>query len=560
VINDGSLKDGAEARIWGPPGCGKTTYLSRQIARAAEKYGDSSILVTSFTRAAAVELAGRNLPIVEENVGTLHSHCYRALGGPKIAEGEYREWNRKHPGYRLSPVDATVEQNSTEFQETTLGDELYREMQILRAQMVPPERWPERVHRFAKAWSDWKRRARLSDFTDLLEDALQDLKIAPGFPSVIVVDEAQDLSRLQLALLRQWGRHADYLLMAGDDDQTVYGFAGAAPEVLLEHQLTGSFETVLKQSYRVPRAVQQLSEAWIRQVALRQPKQYLPRDAEGEVRVLHRGHYKYPEPVWGLAERYVANGKTVMFLATCGYMLNPLKAVLRARGIPFHNPYRVKRRDWNPMRSAGRILAYLRPRHELAGCRWDAGDLRSWTPWLRSEGVLLDGADQRIAALPPETEITVTMLDQFFRQEVLVDLLHVISGAPFQDCLSWWRGHLNPKKQRAGRYLAAVALRGGVEALTSTPRVIVGTGHSVKGGEADVVFLFPDLSASGVRQWEGPRKDRDTVIRLGYVMMTRARETLVICDPAGAAHMPIAALAGRVRPAIKVGYDLTLGL
>jgi hypothetical protein len=58
--------------------------------------------------------------------------------------------------------------------------------------------------------------------------------------------------------------------------------------------------------------------------------------------------------------------------------------------------------------------------------------------------------------------------------------------------------------------------------------------------------MFPDLSASGMRQWEGTRKDRDAVIRLGYVMITRARETLVICEPSGPHHMPLAAFAAKV--------------
>ena len=62
-----------------------------------------------------------------------------------------------------------------------------------------------------------------------------------------------------------------------------------------------------------------------------------------------------------------------------------------------------------------------------------------------------------------------------------------------------------------------------------------------------MVYLFPDLSAAGVRQWEGTRKERDAVIRLGYVMMTSARETLVICDPAESSYMPVAALAARIR-------------
>jgi superfamily I DNA/RNA helicase len=337
------------------------------------------------------------------------------------------------------------------------------------------------------------------------------------------------------------------LLLAADDDQSIYGFAGATPEVLLEPHPGGSFETVLNQSYRVPRAIQRLSNAWIRQVAVRQPKVYLPRDAEGEVQVLHHGHYKYPEPICQHAEQYLKAGKTVMFLAVCSFMLEPLKAVLRARGIPFHNPYRAKRRDWNPMEPVGRLLAYLRPRDELAGLPWRASELRSWMPWLQSEGVVLGDADVVLATLQGDTEITPDILDQLFRPEVLADLIHAVTGAPFRECLSWWLAHLQRKKQRAGQYLSTVALRSGVGALTAEPRVIVGTGHSVKGGEADVVYQFPDLSTSGMRQWEGCRSDRDAVIRLGYVMMTRAREVLVICEPAGPDHMPVAALAGKLR-------------
>jgi ATP-dependent exoDNAse (exonuclease V) beta subunit len=48
-----------------------------------------------------------------------------------------------------------------------------------------------------------------------------------------------------------------------------------------------------------------------------------------------------------------------------------------------------------------------------------------------------------------------------------------------------------------------------------------------------------------MRQWEGSRRDRDALIRLGYVMMTRARETMVICEPSGNYSMPLAAFAAK---------------
>jgi superfamily I DNA/RNA helicase len=69
----------AEMKIFGPPGTGKTTTLSRQIRRAAERYGSDAVVVGSFTRAAARELVSRDLPLDEGQVGTLHALCYRQL-------------------------------------------------------------------------------------------------------------------------------------------------------------------------------------------------------------------------------------------------------------------------------------------------------------------------------------------------------------------------------------------------------------------------------------------------------------------------------------------------
>jgi superfamily I DNA/RNA helicase len=69
--------------------------------------------------------------------------------------------------------------------------------------------------------------------------------------------------------------------------------------------------------------------------------------------------------------------------------------------------------------------------------------------------------------------------------------------------------------------------------------VIVGTIHSVKGGQADVVYLFPDLSPAGDGQYRRGGSQRDSVIRQFYVGATRARETLCLCSPESGAAIPI---------------------
>src|SRR5689334_8001563 len=93
-----------EFQVLGPPGTGKTTFVSNWIGQAAEKYGPERMFVASFTRAAAAELVSRDLPVPDDQVGTLHRHCFRALGSPSIAEGHVKEWNDwcDEPGWQLS--------------------------------------------------------------------------------------------------------------------------------------------------------------------------------------------------------------------------------------------------------------------------------------------------------------------------------------------------------------------------------------------------------------------------------------------------------------------------
>ena len=64
--------------------------------------------------------------------------------------------------------------------------------------------------------------------------------------------------------------------------------------------------------------------------------------------------------------------------------------------------------------------------------------------------------------------------------------------------------------------------------------MVVGTVHSVKGSEADVVCLFPDLSPRGMEEWDsGDPHQQANVYRLFYVAMTRARELLLMAEPGG---------------------------
>jgi DNA helicase II / ATP-dependent DNA helicase PcrA len=535
----------SEYRIYGPPGCGKTTSLTRQIRRAVDRFGADSVLVTSFSRAAAAELAGRDLPIAGDRVGTLHSHCYHALGGPEIAEANVEEWNRDNPEMAITAVkkhgkldgEETGEEDDSGLAKD--GDGFLQQVSRFRGMQLPERAWSPNLREFARLWTEYKQANGLMDFTDLIETCTRDVALAPKNPSVIFADEAQDLNKLQLALIRKWGERAEYFIVAGDDDQTIYSFTGAQPEAILHPDIPDDHKIVLKQSYRVPRAVHALAEKTIRQVTIRQEKVYLPRPEEGHVSKLVNGGYNSPE--YGIlkgAEEHIERGQTVMFLAPCSYMLKPLIQVLRKSGIPFHNPYRKSNGFWNPLRlgrrgsTPNRILALL-VGHPVFGDYhrpWTRGDVALWAEWLVSKGILRHGAKKSLQQADCDSQAGIEYLDMVFETGALESLMDAWDG-DHRRLLAWWRDRLTIDAVKRSEFPAGIAAKYGPQALLDPPKIVLGTIHSVKGGQADVVFLFPDLSRAGDEQYQKMGAPRDSVVRLFYVGITRARDALYICQP-----------------------------
>jgi DNA helicase-2/ATP-dependent DNA helicase PcrA len=537
-----------EFRIFGAPGTGKTTNIARQIRRAVDRYGPESVLVTSFSRTAAAELAGRDLPIPSEKIGTLHSHCYRALGAPKIAESCVDDWNRQNPRLaltaakkhtRLSGEAAAAEEDGGLAKD---GDPLLQQLSRYRGLMIPQKDWPLALRQFEAKWGRYKHALGLMDFTDLIERCLHDVPYAPKAPAVIFADEAQDLNRMQLTLIRKWGERANYFILGGDDDQCIYAFAGASPDAILDPEIPDSHKIILKQSYRLPASVHQVAESIIRQVTRRQEKIYLPRPEAGAVHRLSAGTYKSPEYfILRSLEEHLKQGKTVMFLAACSYMLHPVVAALRKRSIPFHNPYRKSNGFWNPLRSSGkgssasRIIALLVAHPDFGGAHraWTFGDLVLWADCLVSKQVLKHGMREKLRQYDQAHLVRKDQLDEVFESQALSSLMEAWDG-DYRALLNWWRRLVTADFRGRIEFAANVAAAHGPRALTDPPKIVVGTIHSLKGAEADVVYLFPDLSNAGDAQYRRAGAARDSVIRLFYVGATRARETLYICQRATA--------------------------
>lgn len=528
-----------EHRILGPPGTGKTTYTARQVARAAERYGSDKVLVTSFTRAAAVEIAGRDLPISPEHVGTVHAHCYRALGRPRIAEEEIvADWNAAYQDLALGKAKQSPLDEGSPEMTGGAGDELLATVNRLRARMVPVERWALPYRHFHERWEGFKQNHEALDYTDLIEYAMRDVRYAPGMPDVLFVDEAQDLTPLQVGLVRKWGENCERLLLVGDDDQTLYGFTGASPDTLIDPPLPPEQIVTLSQSWRVPGAVHTLATRWIEQCSKRMAKAYAPRAEQGAVRSLDTT-YMEPQLLIQDLEQVLHSNRTAMVLASCSYQLDIVLKRLREEGIPFGNRYRRKRGDWNPLAprkgisAAERVLSLLVP-HECMADRlrdWTFGDLCQWLDWMATAGLWRRGAKKDAEGRDSEQMVTGEWLEYWLLPEAAAEMWEALLVRDPGPLLNWWERNLQTAKRPSAQFAARVACRMGPLALCEEPSVTVGTIHSVKGGEADVVYLFPDLSPNGGAQWASHGEARDGIVRQFYVGMTRAREELVLCAP-----------------------------
>ena len=524
-----ALSSTPSLRVYGPPGTGKTTWLAQEVQALLEQgVPGEDIAVCSFSRAAFREFAGRlGSRIPEENLGTIHSLAYRAIGRPSLAltADALKDWNARVPDtWQITPrvkgkgadlldvMDPYEDEDNRPY-----GDRLYDRVVLLRNTLTPMREWTEEQVHFHQAWKSWMNSQGVVDFPGMLEAALAQ----PGGLGVrfLLVDEAQDLTPLQLQLVLKWAQGARYALI-GDDDQSIYAFMGADGSSFLSVPVAG--ELVLSQSYRVPAQVQALAQAVIRRVGRRAEKEYAPRDEDGAVMHLPVDP-EWPAPAVEDALERVRAGESVLFLATAKYLLDPLKEELLLRGEPYGNPYAPHRLSFNLFPSGARG-AWEKARAFLFPNRVGA-DLKAWTPYVRAEVFAVRAVDarQQIEALPDHERLD----DRHPIWQVFAPghREHAVGRNP-----SWLMDHLLGKAPKGFRQALMVALRNPEAVLKGEARVWLGTIHSVKGGEADWVYLWPGYTRKAAR--ENP----DTLHRLFYVGLTRARRGVVLMAQGGAPH------------------------
>ena len=236
------------------PGTGKThTLLAKIRALLAAGIPAGDILAVTFTRRAAEELRQR---LGGDDGATAASHLPRADTLHALALEAWTQSGGQEPV--LLSEDAARRLFAAANPELT-GAKLktaWRDLSLARERrQAPPDAATVGpglyAARYARQKADWN----LLDFTDLLEFWLEKLAVGSQRPSYshVLVDEVQDLSALQLAVVAALvGADRASLFAIGDPDQAIYGFRGAtgAAQEALAALWPDLATTTLAENYR----------------------------------------------------------------------------------------------------------------------------------------------------------------------------------------------------------------------------------------------------------------------------------------------------------------------
>jgi superfamily I DNA/RNA helicase len=491
--------------IIGPPGTGKTTTLLNEMQALANVYSPRDIIMCSFTRAAAWEVSNRVEKTIGApfTVGTIHSFCYRLLGLSPECMMSPKRWEQFASDYNI-PIRQSFILGGSEPKsnaEKALAcisfienhDKDVLEWPVIKTGMLPhyPEAGLDYVKRTYKQLQEFKQHNGLLDFNDLLKLVLEEKIMLEG--KVLCVDEAQDLSARQWKVIDMWAPKFEQIIIAGDDDQAVYEWSGAAPEILIKKANQHGY-TVLNKSYRIPGNVLKLCQWVIGHVSRRVRKDF---QAAKEGGIVKRVPGEFRESI--LDKLY---DKQVRLLVRSNWQMDAWRELLTKHNIPWQieSAGRYGSSYWGNPDLAGALAAIKCLIEEKTPPKGDLLALLKYIP-----------ANHRLAPWGVKTAV---------EEGRSVDLTPLFQQAA-QD--PW--GFLVKMSSDEVEKLKEIV----VDWKLEEPRWTLSTIHTAKGTEADYVIIDHKLP----KQLKGRISFPDSEHRIAYTAASRAREGVFYFDARG---------------------------
>lgn len=271
------------AMIVAGPGAGKTFVIINRVNTLIEEYNvpPEKILVVTFSKAAATEMKerfdamaeGRRLPV---RFGTFHSVFFQILR----AAYHYEAKDIVTPALKYRFLDEALRDTDYEVDDRReFLEDIEKEISRVKGDGIDIECYysihcPEQVFRDVfNGYQQRLQRHRCLDFDDMVVYTYQLLRAREDILarwqqqfSYILIDEFQDINALQYETICMLAAPENNLFIVGDDDQSIYGFRGARPDIMLSFpkQFPQAVRIVLGVNYRCSTQILSAADRLIR--------------------------------------------------------------------------------------------------------------------------------------------------------------------------------------------------------------------------------------------------------------------------------------------------------
>ena len=569
------------AMVLAGPGSGKTLVITRRVEYLIKKYGvrPEQILVITFTKAAAKEMQERFARITKEDrfpvtFGTFHGIYYGIL-----------KW-----AYRMNASNIfSEEEKMMLLREVIAGMELEIEDEKEFLQGIASEIGQIKNNRlsleeyessncsdqmFCQIYEEYERRRKLLkkiDFDDMLVLCYELFQKRPDILQMwqkkfqyILIDEFQDINQVQYDVIRMLALPENNLFIVGDDDQSIYRFRGARPEIMLgfSKDYPNAKSIILDVNYRSTKAVVSAARRVIERNKNRYQKEIITVNEQGdnvhiqEVRhPVEESHYVREQ-----IAKAVAAGTEPSQIAVL-YRTNTEPRALVETFMEYHIPFQMKEhlpnlyehfigRDFQAyMRMAlgGRdrgdfLMIMNRPNRYIGRDSVDRGEIsfENLRKYYMEKDWMVDRIDQLEVDLKVISRMTPYAAIQYIRKSVGYDLFLNEYAIKRKMKLEDLQELIREMEERAKEFKTIEEWFAHIEKYTEELRlqavtrtenrnaVSLMTFHAAKGLEYDTVFIIgANEDVTPYKKAELP-EEMEEERRMFYVAMTRAKKHLTI--------------------------------